>query len=93
VGAKSTKIDLILREEKVLIEVKMIKERDSNETEFIEQLKKDFESYHQCQWLEKLFCFVYDPNRKTRDLANFMDLNGERSKNGHSFSVEVIVAN
>jgi hypothetical protein len=43
---KSTKVDLILREERILIEVKMIKEKDSNETEVIEQLKKDFESYH-----------------------------------------------
>jgi hypothetical protein len=91
VGAKSTKIDLILREEKVLIEVKMLKEKDNNESEFIEQLKKDFESYHQCQWLKKLFCFVYDPYKKTRDLANFKDLDGDRAKNGHTFNVEVIL--
>ena len=91
VGAKSTKIDLILREEKILIEVKMLKEKDNNETEFIEQLKKDFESYHQCQWLNKLFCFVYDPYNKTRDRANFRDLNGDRTKNGHSFNIELIV--
>jgi hypothetical protein len=93
VGAKSTKIDLILREEMILIEVKMLKEKDNNEVEFIEQLKKDFESYHQCQWLTKLFCFVYDPYKKTRDLANFNDLNGDRTKQGHSFNVEIIVSN
>lgn len=93
VGAKSTKIDLILREEKILIEVKMIKKSDSNETHFIEQLKVDFESYHQCQWLEKLFCFVYDPFKKTKDISNFNDLNGQREKNGHRYNVEVIVVN
>ena len=93
VGAKSTKIDLILREEKILIEVKMIKAKDSNETHFIEQLKVDFESYHECKWLRKLFCFVYDPYKKTRDISNFNDLNGERTKGGHNFDVEVIVAN
>lgn len=93
VGAKSTKIDLILREEKILIEVKMIKEKDSNETRFIEQLKVDFESYHECKWLSKLFCFVYDPYKKTRDLSNFKDLNGDRKKGEHSFNVELIVAN
>jgi len=93
VGGKSTKIDLILREEKILIEVKMIKAKDSNETHFIEQLKVDFESYHECKWLRKLFCFVYDPYKKTQDISNFNDLNGERTKGEHNFNVEVIVAN
>ncbi|WP_425629622.1 hypothetical protein [Cellulophaga lytica] len=93
VGGKSTKIDLILREEKILIEVKMIKETDSNETHFIEQLKVDFESYHKCVWLEKLFCFVYDPYKKTRDISNFNDLNGKRTKGKHNYNVEVIVVN
>ncbi len=91
VGAKSTKIDLILREEGILIEVKMIKAKDSSEVHFIEQLKVDFESYHQCQWLDKLFCFVYDPFKKTKDLSNFDDLNGLRQKNQQKYHVEVIV--
>ena len=93
VGAKSSKIDLILRQEEILIEVKMIKKSDSNEVHFIEQLKVDFESYHECQWLKKMFCFVYDPFKKTRDVSNFYDLNGDRSKSGHRFNVEVIVVN
>lgn len=93
VGGKTTKIDLIIREERILVEVKMIKEKDSNETHFIEQLKVDFESYHECKWLRKLFCFVYDPYKKTRDISNFHDLNGERTKGEHNFNVEVIVAN
>jgi hypothetical protein len=93
VGGKSTKIDLILREEKILIEVKMMKEKDSNETHFIEQLKVDFESYHKCSWLDKLFCFVYDPFKKTRDISNFNDLNGARTKGDHNYNVEVIVVN
>lgn len=93
VGGKSTKIDLIIREEELLVEVKMIKEKDSNETNFIEELKIDFESYHECKWLKKLFCFVYDPFKKTRDISNFNDLNGKRVKNGHEFEVEVIVIN
>lgn len=93
VGGKSTKIDLILREEKILIEVKMMKAKDSNETHFIEQLKVDFESYHECKWLKKLFCFVYDPYKKTRDISNFNDLNGKRTKGEQNFDVEVIVIN
>lgn len=93
VGAKTTKIDLIIREERILVEVKMIKDKDSNETHFIEQLKVDIESYHECKWLRKLFCFVYDPYKKTRDISNFNDLNGERTKGEHNFNVEVILAN
>jgi len=93
VGAKSTKIDLIIREEKILVEVKMIKAKDTNETHFIEQLKVDFESYHECKWLDKLFCFVYDPYKKTKDVSNFNDLNGQRTKGEHNFDVEVIVTN
>lgn len=93
VGAKSTKIDLIVREEGLLVEAKMLKQNDSNETKFIEELKIDFESYHECKWLKKLFCFVYDPLKKTRDISNFNDLNGKRVKNGHEFEVEVIVIN
>ncbi|PCJ28515.1 MAG: hypothetical protein COA97_00760 [Flavobacteriales bacterium] len=93
VGGKSTKIDLIMREENILIEVKMIKEKDSNETHFIEELKIDFESYHECQWLKKLFCFVYDPLKKTKDISNFNDLNGVRKKKNQEYNVEIIVVN
>lgn len=91
VGAKTTKIDLIIREERILVEVKMIKQKDANETHFIEELKVDIESYHECKWLRKLFCFVYDPYKKTKDISNFYDLNGERTKSEHNYNVEVIV--
>jgi hypothetical protein len=91
VGASSTKIDLILREEKILIEVKMIKMKDSDEKKFIQELKIDFESYHECKWLNKLFCFIYDPYKKTKDNSNFYDLNGNRTKGEHNFNVELIV--
>lgn len=93
VGGKSTKIDLILREENILIETKMIKSSDKNERNFIEELKVDIESYHSCQWLKTLFFFVYDPQNKTRDLSNFTELNGIRTKNRHTFNVEVIILN
>ena len=91
VGSNSTKIDLILREEKILIEVKMIKMSDSDEGKFIKQLKEDIQSYHVCQWLENLVCFVYDPYDKTKDRTNFYDLNGTQVIKGKSFNVEVII--
>lgn len=92
VGIKSNRIDLILREEGILIEVKMIKEKDSNEKKFIEELKVDIQSYYECKWLKHLICFVYDPFCKTRDKQNFFDLNGMQTIKDITFSVEVIVA-
>lgn len=91
VGAKSNKIDLILREDGILIEVKMIKESDSNEKPFIEQLKNDIQSYHTCEWLKYLIFFVYDPYSKTKDVHNFYDLKGEQMINGKKFTIEVIL--
>lgn len=91
VGVNSTKIDLIHREEGVLIEVKMIKESDSDESKFIKQLKEDIQSYHLCQWMKNLICFVYDPFDKTKDRNNFYDLNGQQTIQGKTFTVEVIV--
>ena len=91
VGVNSTKIDLINREEGILIEVKMIKESDVDESKFIKQLKEDIQSYHLCQWMNSLICFVYDPFDKTKDRNNFYDLNGQQTIQGKTFTVEVIV--
>lgn len=91
VGAKSNKIDLILREEGILIEVKMIKESDSSEKPFVEQLKNDIQSYHTCEWLKHLTFFVYDPFSKIKDVHNFYDLNGEQVINGKKFTINVII--
>lgn len=92
VGAKSNKIDLILREEGILLEVKMIKQSNINEKDFVEQLKNDIQSYRNCQWLKYLLFFVYDPFKKTRDAQNFYDLNGQQSINGTTFSIKVILS-
>lgn len=91
VGIKSNKIDLILREDGILIEVKMIKHSDSNEKEFVEQLKNDIQSYRNSHWLRHLIFFVYDPFGKTKDAHNFYDLNGHQSINEIAFSIEVIL--
>ncbi len=91
VGAKSNKIDLIHREEGILIEVKMQKQSDSNERDFIEQLKNDIQSYRNSHWLRHLIFFVYDPLGKTKDAHNFYDLNGTQSINGTAFSVEIVL--
>lgn len=90
-GVKSSRIDLIIREEGILIEVKMIKEGDTNEREFVEQLKTDIQSYHQSEWLKHLICFVYDPFGRTKDKQNFYDLAGHQTINGKGFSIDIIL--
>ncbi len=92
VGGKFNRIDLIIREEEILIEVKMIKSGDSNEKKFVEELKTDIQSYYQCQWLKHLICFVYDPYKKTKDKQNFYDLIGPQSIKNVNFYVDVIVS-
>lgn len=91
VGSNSTRIDLILRDQKILIEVKMIKESDKDESKFIKQLKEDIQSYYSSEWMDHLFCFVYDPLDKTKDRQSFYDLNGTQTISNKTFEVEVIV--
>ena len=93
VGVTYTKIDLIMREEEIIIEVKMIKQTDSDEKIFIGQLKNDIQSYYLYPYLKELLIFVYDPQNKTRDVQNFHALNGEQEIQGIRFNVEVIVGN
>ncbi len=91
VGGTYSKVDFIIREHNILIEVKMIKESDQNETKFAKELKEDLESYYECQWLKKLFCFVYDPYKKTRDRNSLEGFTGLRTIKGHEYHTEVIL--
>jgi hypothetical protein len=90
-GSQSSRIDFSLQEEGILIEVKMLR-KDYNEDRCIGDLKKDIESYHAWKELKTLFCFVYDPERQSKDKHNFKQLEGKRTKNGHTFEVKVIVS-
>ena len=93
VGSKYNKIDLIIREEGLMIEVKMIKDSDTDEKKFVEQLKNDIQSYYRYRFLSDLLIFVYDPQNKTKDSQNFYELNGVQEIQGIRFNVEVIVGN
>jgi hypothetical protein len=93
VGGKYNRIDLVIREEGIMIEVKMIKEKDRDEKDFIEQLKNDIQSYYKYHFLKELIIFVYDPQNKTGDIQNFYDLNGTQEINGIRFNIKVIVGN
>ncbi|MBM4056231.1 MAG: response regulator [Planctomycetes bacterium] len=90
VGGKSSKIDFFIPSENIGLEIKMIKENESDESKYIDELKKDFESYS-IEDMEYLICFVYDPYKKTNDANNFYSLNGKRNIKNTHFNVKCIV--
>lgn len=92
-GGTYSKVDLMLPEEGIDIELKMIKEKDSDEKEFIKQLKIDISDYATWTDIKDLIVFVYDPYNKTKDKNNFYGLEGKISKNNVTFNVHVILSN
>lgn len=93
IAGKGTKVEFVIKDEGIMIEAKMIKENDSNETKFIKELKEDLESYHTYPYLRELIFYVYDPFNKTKDKNNFSSLEGNREKKGQTFNVTVVYSN
>lgn len=92
-AGSSSKVEFCLKDEGIMIEIKMIKESDNDEKKFIKELKEDNESYYKYEGLKDLIFFIYDPNNKTRDANNFNDLKGRRVKSDYEFNTEVIYSN
>ena len=66
----------------------MLKQKDNNEKNIIEQLKKDMFDYNQKE-VENLIIFVYDPFKKIKDKDNFRDF--EKSDNGYNYNCTVVI--
>ena len=92
-GGTNSKVDLMIENEGVDIELKMIKDSDKDEKEFIKQLKIDFNDYATWKGLKDLIVFVYDPHNKTTNRNNFYILQGEHLIQGVRFNVHIIVSN
>ena len=92
-GGTYSKVDLMLLEEGIDIELKMIKQKDLDEKEFIKQLKIDINDYATWRNIKDLIVFVYDPYNKTKDKNNFYQLEGRKSINAISFNVHIILSN
>lgn len=90
IGVKSNKIDLIIRNEGILIETKMMKAGES-EKKYVEELKNDIQSYFECKYLRYLIMFVYDPFKGTSDAQNFYALSGIQEIQGTRFEIKVLV--
>lgn len=89
-GGKSTRLDFVLMEEGIIIEVKQIKESEKNDSKFTDQLKIDIESYHLLDYLTDLIFYIYAPNA-IQDIDNFEELQGERNVKGKIFNVKIII--
>ena len=79
VGGKTERADFIFKEFGIILEIKMIKDSDKDEKEFIKQIKIDIESYYRYNPKYMIF-FIYDPQNKTVDRNHFFDLQGRTKK-------------
>lgn len=86
-AGKSSRIDLNIRSQGIMIEVKMIKEKDKDHKKFIEELKVDIINYSEWKELKHLILFTYDPYKKTTDDNHFKELEGNNERNGIKFYV------
>lgn len=83
----------MLVDEGIDIELKMIKQTDADEKSYIKQIKIDINDYATWRDLKNLIVFIYDPFNKTTNKNNFYELAGEKTINGVSFNVHIVLSN
>ncbi|TDD63532.1 hypothetical protein E1293_43085 [Actinomadura darangshiensis] len=90
-AGSAKRIDLAIRHLGVMIECKYVRS-SGHSKKLADELKIDFESYHNHQDCRHLFVYIHDPNQYISDPENFAsDLNGIRRKRDHEFSVEIFI--
>jgi hypothetical protein len=86
-AGSSSRIDFLLKKEKIGIEVKKTRE-GLDEGELGSELSTDKERYEAHPDCDRLICFIYDPERRLRNPHVLSDLDAE----DEDFSVKVIVS-
>ena len=86
-AGKSSRMDFLLKKEKIMVEAKMTRE-DLRDTKIGEQLIIDIERYRSRVDCQTLVCFVYDPGHY---LKNPKGLEGDLSRKHDNLSVHVII--
>ncbi len=84
-AAKSTRVDFLLKKEKVVIEVKKTRKGLSGK-EVSSQLIEDIHRYQSHPDCETLICFVYDPEER---ISNPRGIERDLNKEENGFKVEV----
>ena len=92
-AGKSSRIDLNIRSQGIMIEVKMIKDKDKDHKKFIDELKIDIINYSAWDDLRELILFIYDPYNKTTDKNHFKELEGIKENNSIRFMVHSVLVN
>ena len=92
-GGTNSRVDLMLVDEGIDIELKMIKQSDTDEKKFIEQIKIDINDYSTWSGLKDFIVFIYDPQNKTSNRNNFYELGGPHTINDVTFNVHIIISN
>lgn len=86
----SSRIDINIPSEGIMIEIKMIKSKDKDHKKFIKELKEDVVNYSAWDKLRHLVLFVYDPYNKTTDDNDFSELENVL-KESRTFTIHSIL--
>lgn len=90
-AGSAKRIDILLPSIEVALEAKYVRSRN-HAKHVADELRIDFECYHERPECKHLIAIVMDPNGFIADPAQFgTDLSGLRQKNDHSFEVTVLV--
>jgi hypothetical protein len=90
-AGSSKRIDFSILSMKTVLEVKFVRDKP-HAAKIADELRIDFECYHERTEFANFVAFVFDPNRHVPDPQQFdMDLSGPRQKRDHRFDVTVMV--
>lgn len=90
-AGSAKRVDLVVRSVGAFIECKYVRDR-KHARRLGDELRVDFESYHEHPDCRQLFVLIHDPAQVISDPGQFaVDLNGLRRKRDHEFAVRIIV--
>jgi hypothetical protein len=90
-AGSAKRIDVVIPSSDVVVEAKFVRSRQHGRT-VADELRVDFECYHEHQNCKYLIALVHDPSGHLSDPEQFStDLSGLRQKGDHSFDVTVLV--
>ncbi|MCE0764770.1 hypothetical protein LWC35_17915 [Pseudonocardia kujensis] len=90
-AGSAKRIDLVVPSLGAVIECKIVRSKQ-HARQVADELRVDFETYHDYPGCRHLYAYVFDPKRLIVDSEQFVtDLDGPREKRGHRFTVNVIV--
>ena len=90
-AGSAKRIDLVIPSAATVIECKFARDA-THARKLADELRIDFECYHEHNACRELFVYIYDPNHHIHDPESFADaLSGPRQKRNHMFDVYVII--